>query len=318
MAHKPGKVDLRCPEAVQSAFLLHSKYSKMQEAIETGLHMVQKGDWAFAQYLSPSNAKRALDPCLPEIVRKQQRSGMWFRKNAEVYSYGILKGLKQADLLPELINGKVLRHDPYQCFANAQDEWGFLVRRNIMKEPVDTDRTLQAKLISAYTSTQRKDGSWGHTVSETALIMEKLLELGMPPKDIYIKRGTEWLLAQFQESITRKRPNSSLEIIVQSLFSTDDCGAESAAVSRILNHNTIAASCFVSIPIIQTALALRILVRLGFENNKKVNSAFSSLLDMQTTQEKTQKALAAPLGGWCAHQCRFKLEERAKAIRRIK
>lgn len=123
MAYKPGQVELRCPETVQSAFLLHSKFGRMPEAIEAGVRMVTAGDWTFAKYLPPADAKRALELCLPEIVRRQQSTGMWFRKNAEIYTYDILKALSRAHLLPELIEKGLLRYDPYRHFARADDDW---------------------------------------------------------------------------------------------------------------------------------------------------------------------------------------------------
>ena len=124
MAHKPGQWDLRCPEAVQSAFLLHSRYGKMPRAHEAGKAMVARGNWGFAQYLPPREARTSLESVLSEITRKQQRTGMWFRKNAEAHTYPILKALKRARLLPGLLEEGGLRYDPYQRFREADDEWG--------------------------------------------------------------------------------------------------------------------------------------------------------------------------------------------------
>jgi hypothetical protein len=75
MSHKPGQVDLRRQEAVQSTYLIASNYGTRTEAIEACVHMVKSGNWVFAQYLPSEDARRVLDPCLAQIVPKQQRPG---------------------------------------------------------------------------------------------------------------------------------------------------------------------------------------------------------------------------------------------------
>jgi len=316
MAHRPGRCDLRCPEAVQSAFLLHSEFGSLPGAIAAGVQMVQSGNWAFAQYLPPSDARRALNHCLPEIVRAQQKTGMWFRKHSEPYTYPILKALAHAELLPELIERAVLRHDPFQRFAQAADEWGFLVRKNIMQKPLADDKALRVQLVAAQSKPQNADGSWGHTVSETALTVEHLLELGVPLSDARLTRAAQWLLSQFQNHIERGRAGSSLALAVQDLFTSSNRSAEHAGASRLLQGHKLACSCFGLTPFVQTGLALRALVRLGYEQDEKVRRAFASLLDLQTKRQEPLLTLPpVPVGGWCVHVCKFKVAARAKANR---
>jgi hypothetical protein len=94
------------------------------------------------------------------------------------------------------------------------------------------------------------------------------------------------------------------------VFTTSDSYAEFLSAGRILIQHKLAASCFVSLPIIQTALALRTLVRLGHESHPFVNRTFNGLLAIQTKAKDFGVDLGdVPLGFWCAHQCRFKLEE---------
>lgn len=286
----------------------------MEKAVEVGVRMVRDGNWAFAQYLSAEDAKWALEPCLPEIARKQQRSGMWFRKNAEAYTYPILKALRKADLLPRMIDEGILRYNPYERFEGALDEWGLLVRLNIMGVALGADKSLQSRLISECKSKQNASGAWDGTVAGTALWIEKLLELGLAPGESCLTKGAEWLLSQFQESIERKRPNVSWGIVIGNTFTCQDCSSEFQSAGHILTHHKLAASCFVSIPIIQTALAIRALIRLGYERHEKVKRAMDSLLDIQTkTKDFSEDLGEVPLGYWCAHQCRFKLEQRKKA-----
>jgi len=288
----------------------------MPEAIEVGVRMVDRGNWAFAQYLPREATARALGPHLAAIAKAQQKTGLWFKKNAEAYSVDILKGLAKAFLIDDLVERRVLRYDPVQPFAESADEWGFLVRR-VTNRPAKQDAALQKEIVSRYAREQCKDGSWGGTVAGTALVAERLLELGVAPYDPVLRKSADWLLDQFVGSVERSRPNSSLCIQMEHVFTTGDCGQEHAATGRFLMHHQIAPSCFLSLPIIQTALALRSLVLLGHESHPNVKLAFDSLLDIQTGYNHyTEQLPPIPVGHWCAHQCRFKLEEREKARRR--
>jgi hypothetical protein len=239
---------------------------------------------------------------------------MWFRRNPEACTYGVLKALKRADLLPQILRKKRLRRDPYQRFAKAPDEWGLLVRRNIIQRLLNTDSALQARLIASQ-GNQLADGSWGGTVSETALAMEKLLDLGVEDEDPMLTEGTRWLLSQFQDRIESSR----LRCALRNLFTTPDHRAEYAATARILCHRAIARSCFVLMPTIQTALALRVLVRMGLAKDAKVESAFRSLLGLQTKQDQPMQDLPPmPIGCWCAHRYRRKLEALKRAGRPLR
>ena len=63
----------------------------------------------------------------------------------------------------------------------------------------------------------------------------------------------------------------------------------------------------------QTGLALRVLVRLGFKDDERVIKSYESLLDINVPPKHNPELL-----GWCSHQCRFLLEDRVKAERKFR
>ena len=301
MAKKTGAWDLRCNEAVLSAMLTHPRYRDAGDFARRGVEVVTRGDWSFAFHLPAEEAHDALAPALETIARKQQRSGMWFRKNAEAHSWGILRALKHSGHLDEMIANGRLRHDPFQGFAARNDAWGLLVRRNIMGRPADGDDALQARLVDKIISEQMPDGDWDGAVSATALRIERLLDLGMYRGNPPLDRAGKWILGQFRESVERRRPRASWSIFIPDTF-TADCGAEFRAAQRLLPELTMARACFASIPILQTALAVRALVRLGRGDDKRVIRACESLLEMEVKPHEKSAGKVKLHPGWCAHQ----------------
>ena len=306
---------MRCTDAILSGFLSHPRYQNREDFIQRGLRFVLEDklssvaaeNWAFARYLPTDWARHALTQCLPDMIRKQQSTGLWKRKFAEKISYGILQALKHAQMLPDLVARGVLRYDPYKPFSESSDLYGLLVRRNIIGTMLPDDPSLQRQLVSQITAMQREDGSWGGTVARTALQIEALLDLGVHADEACIAKGAAWMLSQFRESVERWRPNASWGVSYRNVFTSEDCGAEFRSALDEMPEEDPKGGCFRGLPFIQTALALRVLVRLGFEEDKRVLSAYESLLDIRQSG-----------GGWCATGCRRILEERVKAERRLR
>jgi hypothetical protein len=313
MANKPGAFDLRCNEAVLSAFLCNPSYQSQTRLIDMGRRMVTRGDWAFGFYLSRSDAEESLAGVLPSIARKQQSTGLWFRNNAPMHSYLILRALKHAGLLEHSHSG-VLRYDPFQWFRMDNGEHGFLARRNIIEQPRPDDAQRQRELLSRIKEFQQSDGSWGGAVSATALQMERLMAFGAGQEDHAIKNALKWLLQQYRPSVEFQRPGASWTVSMEHVFTTTDYyGKEFHGAQTILRQTKLAASCFGCLPMIQTALALRVLSRLGRYGDECVANSFRSLAELQIKDEDIKGLVVnASCGDWCAHKCRFKLEEQNK------
>jgi hypothetical protein len=160
---------------------------------------------------------------------------------------------------------------------------------------------------------QQKDGSWDGVVSTTGIQMERLLELGCACEDPIIQKGVSWLLNQYRESIESRRPKASWTVSMNHVFTTGDYGKEFHSAQNVMPHTKLASACFMSLPMIQTGIALRILSKLGLHTDNRVINSFHSLAELQIKVEDIKGLVAnATEGNWCAHQCRFKLEEQRK------
>ena len=303
---------MRCTDAVLSAFLSHPTYRTRQEIIETGIELTQK-NWVFAYYLSPDSANYALNQCLKKIVKEQRPTGLWEKKYGEKKAYAVLRSLKHARMLPDLITNGVLKYDPYKPFSESKDLYGFLVRKNIMENILPDDSDLQRQLISQFTTMQDKDGSWNNSVVTTSFRIERLLELGLKPDDPALMKGANWILSQFRESIERRRPKANWGVFIHNTFTNEDCGVEFRSALEEIPEGIPRNSCFSSLPLVQTGLALRVLVRLGFKDDERVIKSYESLLDISLPPKHDPELI-----GWCSHQCRFLLEDRVKAERKRK
>ena len=206
-------------------------------------------------------------------------------------------------MLPDLVENGVLRYDPYLPFSKSSDLYGFLTRHNVMGRMLPDDVQRQRRLVSEITDRQGQEGSWGGTVARTALQMEILLELGVHAEDVCLGRGAAWIFEQFHETVEGWKSGGPYAVTAQSMFTTEDRSREFRDALKEMPEEDPKRGCFFSLPLIQTALALRVLVRLGFEGDHRVLRAYESLLDIQCPD-------------WCATGCRRMLEERAKAQRR--
>ncbi len=289
MARKPGAFDLRCDEAVLSAMLAHPTHGRQAKFLEWGEAMVCAGNWAFARHLPVDRARQALKAEREPIARKQSASGLWFKKHAEEWSRPIIAALEHAGLIEEWLADGTLR--PIPALA-PPDRAGILAR-------------------------QSPDGSWDAAVTATAMEVERLLSLGERRDSPALSRAGKWLLAQFREEHECCRKSGTKPIVATDVFSAA-YPAEWRAVEKRLPHMKVAGACYMSAPMIQTALALRALLALGLGGDARVERGFESLLDLRVRPgEKPAgtRIQAGRFGSWCGHQVAFKLEDRARAKR---
>jgi len=115
------------------------------------------------------------------------------------------------------------------------------------------------------------------------------------------------MMGQLRE-VERRRSSAAWCIRVADMF-TADASEEFRHAQRSLPQRNLAGACFICLPIIPTALALRAMVRLGLHNDERVERAYRALLDMEVRDGEEAFGRALP-PGWCAHKCRFKLEAR--------
>ncbi|MFX1455891.1 MAG: hypothetical protein ACFFDB_11010 [Promethearchaeota archaeon] len=277
---------LRCKVGVLAAFLAHPKYQSSEDLIrETKKYVLgHHAKWAYAFHLPKEEALEVLSKCLPEISRRQQSTGMWKQKNAEIYTYGILRALKHA----ELLNQDSFHYDLYQGFREKTDLISTLVRRNIMNET-----TNEENVVAELFSTQRKNGSWFNSLSATCFQLQTLIELGIDAKHESVSMAIRWLFEQFYEKF--EGGARTWRFNFENIFLTGNYADEQDGFQRVApEHGKMvcisslqsgSGSSIIGNPAITTAIALYTLTKLGYGTDKRILDAYENLYNIRGFSE---------------------------------
>jgi hypothetical protein len=277
---------LRCTDGIIAALLTHPNYQSNKDLIQEAQKLVlgHRGKWNYAFHLPTKEAQKTLTKCLLEIIKKQQSSGLWKRKYAEVYTYGLLRALKHAELLEQ----DTFRYDLYKGFREKTDLISTLVRKNIMNEnTIDTDNVVEELL-----SCQQKNGSWFNSLSATCFQLQILNELGIDARHELISLAIKWLFEQFYETFEGRAKTWAFDF--ENIFLTANYAAEQNGFQQIApehGRNPCLGSLFSGVdsfiiqnPAITTAIALYTLARLGYGNDKRIVDAYESLYNIRGIQ----------------------------------
>lgn len=302
---------MRCSTAVMQVLAMHPRYAQHEEIMAEAMALSEtllKGkqlDCTFIMNMPVEKAYSILDPEIPRLIKTQRPSGMWKTKDSQRISYGVLKALKHSGHLASLLREDRFRHDPFREFRDASDYYGLVVRRNIMAELLPTDARLREQLVSDILATQDEDGSWNQTVISTSNHIESLVELGLDLDDRPVRKSADWLLSTCAEDVYRKAKKVNGVVAAHNMFSSQDRKAEfQSALAEKPNWNPVSL-CYMHLPMIQTGAALKALMRLGFENDRRVIAACDNLLFLKQTY-----------GGWCETNIRIGLLAEQKAAKR--
>ena len=274
---------LRCTDGIIAALLTHPNYQSYKELIQEARKLVlsHRGKWAYAFHLPKEEAKKALMKCLPVIIKKQQSSGLWKRKYAEVYTYGLLRALKHAEFLEQ----DTFRYDLYQAFREKTDLISKLVRKNIMNENNVDMKNVVAELFS----NQQENGSWYNSLSATCFQLQILNELGIDASHEFVSLAIKWLFEQFHETFEGRAKTWAFDF--ENIFLTDNYTAEQNGFQQVApehGRNPCIGSLLAGVdsyiiqnPAITTAIALYTLTRLGYGNDKRIVDAYESLYNIR-------------------------------------
>jgi hypothetical protein len=173
-----------------------------------------------------------------------------------------------------------------------------------MECPIPSDRSLQEQIVSDIIAGQDREGSWNGTVISTSSHIEKLMELGIGIDDARIRKAVNWLLSMCIDDVQRIAKRIDGVVVAHSMFSCQDRGAEfRSALAERPGWNPVR-GCYFHLPMIQTGAALKVLIQLGFENDKRVIAACDNLLELRQTY-----------GGWCDSNIRNGLIAQRRAER---
>jgi len=277
-----GTTHLRCTDCIIAALLVHPNYQSNKDLIyEAQKIMLDKVKWAYAFHLPKREAKEGLTKCLPDIIKKQQSSGLWKRKYAEVYTYGLLRALKHAELLEQ----DTFRYDFYKGFREKTDLISILVRKNIMKENnIETENVLGELL-----SNQQKNGSWFNSLSATCFQLLILNELGIDANHELVSLAINWIFKQFYKTFEGKAKTWTFNF--ENIFLTENYAAEQNGFQQIAPEHgrnpcigsllSGADSFIIQNPAFITGIALYTLTRLGYGNDRRIVEAYESLYNLR-------------------------------------
>jgi len=273
---------LRCTDCIIAALLIHPNYQSNKNLInEAQKIMLDRVKWAYAFHLPKKEAEEGLTKCLSNIIKKQQSSGLWKRKYAEVYTYGLLRALKHAELLEQ----DAFRYDLYKGFREKTDLISTLVRKNIMNENnIDTENVV-AELLSI----QQENGSWFNSLSATCFQLQILNELGIDASHELVSLAIKWIFEQFYETFEGRAKTWTFNF--ENIFLTDNYAAEQNGFQQIApehGRNPCIGSLLSGVdsfiiqnPAITTGIALYTLTRLGYGNNRRIVEAYESLYNLR-------------------------------------
>lgn len=303
---------MRCNQAILSAFLVHPVYQHSPALTHLTL---EKLGFENARYAQLGVARALVERHRDTLVTQQARTGFWKpssrgnKSQAPAVSYYILSGIHQAGMLADIGTASLpLLYDPFIPFAQRDDIYGMLVRR-LYKQPLPDDDIAVTRLCNEFAAQQLEDGSWASTVVSTALMMIRLMELGLPKDTPAIVRGAHWLLRQYRKTFPRRK------IIANSLFCSESCQAEFASAQREIPESIPVFACYGHLPLIPTGLALHVLTVTGHADDPCVEASFASLMKLANPLYAEDGVTPHSIDGWCAHACVFRLEEEMKAQR---
>ncbi len=278
-----GTTHLRCTDCIIAALLVHPNYQINKNLIYEAQKIMlgHRGKWAYAFHLPKKEVKEEFTKCLPDIIKKQQSSGLWKRKYAKVYTYGLLRALKHAELLEQ----DIFRYDLYKSFRQNTDLISILVRKNIMNENNVNIEKVVAKLFS----NQQQNGSWFNSLSATCFQLLILNELGISANHELVSLAIKWIFDQFYKTFEGKAKTWTFDF--ENIFLTDNYAVEQNGFQQVApehGRNPCIGSLLSGVdsfirqnPLITTAIALYTLTRLGYGNDKRIVDAYDSLYNLR-------------------------------------
>lgn len=275
---------LRCTLASLIPLMMSQLYAEKSEEFLAGSRklfddVIEHGSYYILRDLPSSIAKELLLPVLPELLRKQTKAGMWRGKDAGRATWDALAALKHVGLLEGLLADERLI-DPRGFLVEDGSYYAILLRKHIFGAANAGDAEAAAGFIAEIRAEQKENGSWGDTVIGTAYHLERLINLGVPQTDAAISSGVSFLLCQYHETLQGMHTRESYGFSTTGMFTAEDRNSEFDAAERYYPEWISRKICFRHLAVIQNAIGLKLLLRLGMEPDARVQRALDNLYDL--------------------------------------
>lgn len=275
---------MRCECAAHHALLTNRTYKSVSWALQDATAEVarcfqRKLDTTEYLMILPSDTARTiLGEHESRIAGAQRSTGGWKVKDTHRISLGYLKAYQHSGLLPEFLS--LLRHDPYQLFADQPDIFGLLARERVFVRPNDNDGKLRKILRQAILDAQLPNGSWENSVLATALFAHQLLDLGLASGASPLREAAKFLFSCQMEDVERRSSNHGGILVAHHMFSNPDRAVEFHAAVRYRAEWIPRAACYRHLPMVQTGMAVKCLNAMGYEDDPRVLAACRNLVEI--------------------------------------
>lgn len=298
---------LRCTLAGMMPLMATEKYASLSqelyEARRDDFYKIQKKKSYYAIPDLPIDiAKEVMSSMLPDIISSQKKNGLWGKGDNSKLTYEILSALKHIGILDELYREKKL-NDISETIEEKEDIYFLLIKKQILGKFSEEDRKAEQKLSKEYLAIQEEDGSWEHSVVATVYYLDKLLMLGKQKEDKEIQKGINFLLDSQVQELDAYQKNGPYGLVIQNVF-TKDRMLEFEKAEKFYEEYIPRSKCFTHIALMQNALCLKLLQKLGYEDNEKVVKSMESIY-----------GLYKEYGGFCISDIRKKYEADVKKQR---
>jgi hypothetical protein len=288
---------MRCGQASLSALIAHPDYvlnvHLLLDAVKAAQAEIQHYEFTMLTVLPAPAAQSILAPLLDDILKTQRSTGLWKKDDAERKSFWLLLALAHANLLEQLLCSHAFRYDPFKPFSASSDLFGYVIRRDISKAPINTDQELRVNLTRVIYQGQARDGSWDQSVILTCKMLDELCLLNEPPDMPEMKQAAAWLFSTFQADVSGHSTKGVYGIPAHSMFSTSDRGEEFRVAKNERDEWDPKQLCYNHLPMIQNGSAILTLIRMGYAGDERVRKACANLYNLHQLY-----------GGWCQSNIR--------------
>jgi len=246
-------------------------------------NVLENESWYLIPDLPESTAEKLVVPMLPTLFKKQNKNGSWKKKNSEKISFDILRALQHVGILDDLILNNEFHYDPKQWTLGQLSEYCLLTKRLIFNTNEPDDDKAVCLLVENIKAEQQTNGSWDNSIVSTCYHMNKMLDFGVNVQCEAIKKGVDYILSTYNEKIDAWHIQTPYGLSINNFFSTENRINELEYASKLYPEWEPRSVCFRHIAIQQNAGELKLLLRLGYENNELVEKSIHEIFYLLTT-----------------------------------
>ncbi|MHC1694787.1 MAG: hypothetical protein AB9835_05880 [Eubacteriales bacterium] len=245
---------------------LYSEYTRHFDGI------VGHGSFYLLREVPDWVARDLLLPHITKLLDTQNRDGGWREKDSRRVSHDILRALKHSGILDELQASQSFRYDLKGWVRESEDIYSALVCCNIF----GCENIKFENIIDDIVARQDADGSWDGSLVSTCRNAFLLYDLGMEKSAESLKRAAGYILSRYEHSAEAWHLTAPYGLTVNGAFCGDRLREFEAACEYRAEWEPRSV-CFRHLGIIQNNECLRLLIKLGYEDDSRFIQALNTL-----------------------------------------